>query len=253
MMPNIKLGAEPKKVLALVGLLLIAAVIYFRGSSDTGAPVSATPAAKTQAPARPGIKQVIEQSTRVEAEAETTKAPAPAAGKAAARDFRPSMKHNASASTDPERFDPTLRTDVLKKLADVRIERVDRSLFDFNGGGPAPSTGPKLPEPKIVVRKAPARMIGPEPPPPPPPAPGPVVTPPPPPIPLKFYGRALPMRGGVKRVFLLQNEEVAVLTEGEIYQKRYKIVSISATSVVVEDIDFHHRQAVRIEEPPSGF
>jgi hypothetical protein len=240
----LKLGAEPKKVMFLGGLLLVAAGIYFFGPSGGDAPKGLN---KGAAPPSPSAKKLI-QASQAPAEVEpatTTGGPA-AAGKAAARDFKPSMKHRPGETADPEKADPTLRTDLLAKLSAVRLERVERSLFDFSTAAATPTV--KLPEPKIVVLKPVKRMIGPQPPPPPP---APQVKPPPPPIPLKFYGRALPLRGGTKRVFCLLNDEVNIPAEGDVIQRRYKIHRITATTVVVEDLSFNNQQTLPIEEPTA--
>jgi hypothetical protein len=245
----LKLGAEPKKVMVLAGLLVVAAGIYFWGPSGTEAP---TASGKSAGPAAPSPKQILreaQQPTELEPPV-ATKGGAAAAGKAAVRDFRPSMKRRPGETVDPEKFDPTLRTDLLARLAGVRMERVDRSLFDF-GSGAATALKPKLPDPKIVVKPV-RRMIGPALPPPPPQQPGPAVKPPPAPIPLKFFGRSLPLRGGAKRVFCIFNDEVQIPAEGGVIHRRYKIHRITATTVLVEDLDSHHQQTLTIEEPVQG-
>jgi hypothetical protein len=165
-------------------------------------------------------------------------------GKAGPREFRPSLK--ARKGEDRSSMDPTLRLDLLEKLAAVQVERIERSLFDF---GPVEAPKPKVPEPKIEVKKPVARMIGPEPPPPPPPPP---VKPPPPPINLKFYGSASPLKGGAKRVFCLQGEDILIPAEGEVILKRYKIVKINTNTVLVEDLDYKNQQMVPIDQPPPA-
>lgn len=243
----LKLGAEPKKVMILGGLLLAAAGIYFFGPSGGETPVSSSKPASHPAPS---VKKILQASEPpAEVEADTTKGGPAAAGKAASRDFRPSMKRRPGEATDPERIDPTLRTDLLAKLSAVRMERVERSLFDFSSAAAAPTV--RLPEPKIVVKPV-KRMIGPALPPPPPVQPGPQVKPPPPPIPLKFFGRSLPLRGGARRVFCMLNDEVQIPAEGDVIQRRYKIDRITATTVVVEDLSFNNKQTLPIEEPAQG-
>ena len=59
--------------------------------------------------------------------------------------------------------------------------------------------------------------------------------PPPQPIPLKFYGFAS-SPGEPKKVFLKLNEDVFVAGEGEIVDRRYKVVRISANSVEIQDV-----------------
>ncbi|MBI4889124.1 MAG: hypothetical protein HY821_00775 [Acidobacteria bacterium] len=234
---ELKLGAEPKKVAILGGLLLLAAYLFYANvlsSPEAPAGPAPRPAAKVSGPA----------VARRTDEVQTLTAPPKdlSAGKAGSREFRPSLK--PKKGEDRSTLDPTLRLDLLARLSAVQVERIERSLFDF-GSVEAPK--PKQPEPKIEVKKPVARMIGPEPPPPPPPPP---VKPPPPPITLKFFGNALPAQGGVKRVFCLQGEEILTPAEGEVILRRYKIVRINVNSVLVEDLEYKNQQTVPIEQPP---
>jgi len=232
----------------LGSLLLAAGGIYFYGQAGGDASKGAI---KSTAPPTPAAKKPLQAAQQpAEVEVVETKGSAAAAGKAASRDFKPSMKRRPGETADPEKADPTLRTDLLAKLSKVHMDRVERSLFDFSSAAAAVPTV-KLPEPKIVIRHPVKRMVGPEPPPPPPPPPTPAVKLPPPPIPLKFYGRALPLPNGTRRVFCLLNEEVNIPAEGDVIQKRYKIYRITATNVVVEDLNFNNRQTLPIEEPSA--
>jgi len=63
----------------------------------------------------------------------------------------------------------------------------------------------------------------------------PPLPPPPQPIPLKFYGFAS-SPGEPKKVFLKLNEDVFVAGEGEIVDRRYKVVRISTNSVEIQDV-----------------
>jgi hypothetical protein len=58
-----------------------------------------------------------------------------------------------------------------------------------------------------------------------------------PPIPLKFYGFAS-SPGEPKKIFLKNGEDVFVAGEGEIVDRRYKVVRISANSVEIQDMVF---------------
>jgi hypothetical protein len=241
-----KLSGEPKwKTALLGGLLVLAAYLFYTNVLSTGAPdgpeQTAAPVAKAETP----VAAAAGAASSVTPEREgpkTRRELGPA--KSGPREFRPSLKPKKGEEANSTDIDPTLRTDLLAKLASVRIERADRSLFDY-GAGSDPSK-PKLPEPKIVVKAKPApKMIGPELPPPPPP---PVVKPPPPPIPLKFYGAAIPLKGGLRRVFCMQGEDVLTPGEGEVVQKRYKIIRITPASVVVEDLEYKNEQTLPIEQ-----
>jgi hypothetical protein len=245
---EMKLGAEPKKLVFLGALLLLAAYLFYANvlsgpdMPEEARKANAAPKAPAQAPT-PAVRPSIRKDTEVKA---LTQPKEQGPSKTGPREFRPTLKPKRGEERDAADIDPTLRLDVLAKLAEVRMDRADRSLFDFAGSGDPGR--PKPPEPKIEVKKKPVkRMIGPEPPPPPPP---PVVKPPPPPIPLKFYGNALPVRGA-RRVFCMQGEDILTPAEGEVVQQRYKIIRINATSVVVEDLDYKNQQTLPIEEIPQ--
>jgi hypothetical protein len=67
--------------------------------------------------------------------------------------------------------------------------------------------------------------------------------PPPPPINLKFYGFAGP-KNGSKRIFLLKGEDIFVAREGDIVDRRYRIVRIGPNSVDVEDVLTNNKQTL---------
>jgi len=56
-----------------------------------------------------------------------------------------------------------------------------------------------------------------------------------PPIPLKFYGFAS-RTGESKKIFLKLGEDVFVAGEGEIVDRRYKVIRISPNSVEIQDV-----------------
>lgn len=239
---RLTLGAEPRKVLILLALVAVGAYVFYDNVLNAPPPGGA--------PARPKSNPLAE-ALRPAGEAMTPAAKASPPRAAAARgrggEFRPSLKAAGEAvSRDLTKFDPTLRIDLLEKVAAVTVSRVERSLFEFSTPPPKPAADqPKLPEPKIVVAR---RFIGP-PEAPPPPAPPP--KPKPPAINLKFYGSSLPVAGGVKRVFCLEGDEIFTPAEGDVLKKRYRIVRITPTSVVVEDLDFKHQQTLPIEQMPA--
>ena len=72
----------------------------------------------------------------------------------------------------------------------------------------------------------------------------------PPPIPLKFYGFAT-QSGQAKRVFLSSGDDVFVGTEGQVINKRYKIVKINPTSVLIEDILNNNTQPIPLTPATS--
>jgi hypothetical protein len=56
-----------------------------------------------------------------------------------------------------------------------------------------------------------------------------------PPIPLKFFGFAN-HPGEPKKIFLIKGEDTFIAGEGDIVDRRYKVVRISATSVEIQDV-----------------
>ena len=86
------------------------------------------------------------------------------------------------------------------------------------------------------------------------PPPGPPVPPPPPPPPpitLKFFGFAN-KPGEPKKVFLSQGEDVFIAVEGDIVDRRYKVIHIGPTSVEVEDVLYNNRQSIPLTQGPQG-
>lgn len=71
----------------------------------------------------------------------------------------------------------------------------------------------------------------------------PVGPPPPPPIDLKFFGTATTANGS-RRAFLLHGEDVFLASPGDIVQRRYKVGTIAANSIVVEDMTDNNTQTL---------
>jgi hypothetical protein len=67
--------------------------------------------------------------------------------------------------------------------------------------------------------------------------------PPPPPIDLKFFGTAT-SKDGTRQAFLLHGEDVFLASAGDVVQRRYKVISVAANSIVVEDMTNNNRQTL---------
>jgi hypothetical protein len=146
--------------------------------------------------------------------ASSEQAPAPAAQRVSTRTgTKPGKKPRV------ENLDPTLRFDLLASSEQTVYEGNGRNIFVSQ-------------REDVVIQKPSASGVtdGPK--------PDPYhlpTTPAPPPIPLKFYGFAS-SAGESKKIFLKQNEDVWVAGEGEIVNRRYKVIHISPTSVEIQDM-----------------
>jgi len=124
-------------------------------------------------------------------------------------------------------LDPELRLKLLESSEGTKYEGTGRNIF-VPGMEPIPTPQgsglTKKPEPQL----------------PPPP-------PPPPPINLKFFGFAS-HTGEPKRIFLAQGDEVFIGAEGDIVDRRYKIVRINPASVEIEDVLNNNRQTIPLTQ-----
>jgi hypothetical protein len=239
-----KLGAERKKVVLLGGLLAVAGVTYYMNRDSGAAP-------------RPTSAQSLGLATTPQGAPPVQKMPPPDLAKPAPRaarsasnqrrggleEFRPVLRtRRPEDRIDPMSVDPTLRVDLIVRLQNVKSERADRSLFEFsqppapkNPDPPKVKPGPIAAAPKPEATEA---------------AKTEAAKPKPPPITLKFYGMAADKRQGPRRAFFLDGDDILVAAEGELVKKRYKIVRINVSSVVVADTQFqNNEQTLPIEEP----
>jgi len=131
---------------------------------------------------------------------------------------------NRRMETAARSLDPTLRYEWLRASEDVKYEGTGRNIFQAQIDIPQPI--------KPVVRE----NTTPQPP------PGP---PPPPPITLKFFGFAN-KPGEPRKVFLSEGDDVFIAGEGEIVDRRYKILRITPNSVEVEDVLNNNRQSIQL-------
>jgi hypothetical protein len=116
-----------------------------------------------------------------------------------------------------ENLDPRLRLDLLAASENTQYDGTGRNIFVSQ------AEEVKIPTPvaPAVIEKQEAYQT---------PAP-----PPPAPIPLKFYGFAS-SPGEPKKIFLKNGDDVFVAGEGEIVDRRYKVLRITNTSVEIQDV-----------------
>ncbi len=154
----------------------------------------------------------------------STSASAPAiAPTAATTSGRPGARpglRSAKKITAGDNLDPMLRLDELAATERIQYEGSGRNIFvSLAADIPKPAasgvTGGAQEQARIIYTPPPV--------------------PPAQPIPLKFFGFAS-KPGEPKKVFLVQGEDVFVAGEGEIVDRRYKVIRISPNSVEMQDV-----------------
>jgi len=146
---------------------------------------------------------------------------------------QPALRHNVASKSTAGRktgvsaassLDPTLRYDWLKASEDTKYQGAGRNIFRAEV---------EIPKPVVPVHvAAPVVPQGP---------------PPPPPINLKFFGFAN-KPGEPRKIFLSQGEDVFIAGEGDIVDRRYKILRITPVSVEVEDVLNNNRQSIPLTQ-----
>jgi hypothetical protein len=127
----------------------------------------------------------------------------------------------------PRSLDPELRYDWLKASEDTKYQGNGRNIFRAQ---------------EVVIPKPAAPPTNT-----PPPPPVNTEPPPPPPINLKFFGFAN-RPGESKKIFLEQGEDIFVASEGDIVNRRYKVLRIAPTSVEIEDVLNNNRQSIPLTQ-----
>jgi hypothetical protein len=205
----IRLTPDQQKKGAVIGafVLVAAGVLYYDFRDDTPPP----PVAPVVVTAPVKVAPAAKTGTTVAVP------PGSSAGVAA-----------KNLGTTSAQLDPTLRMEAMLVTESLAYSGSGRNIFSPN------SVPVDIPKPIASVRPKPG------PPPPPPPPPGP---PPPPPIDLKFFGTATGPEGK-REAFLLHGDDVFLASDGDIVQRKYKVVSISANSILVEDMANNNRQTL---------
>ena len=205
-----KLGANDKKKVALLSVLVIVAGYLVYANVLSGPSV---PQARSR-PAAAAPDDVLAPAASTPAESSR---PGPSrSGAARGRDgeFHPVLRSKRPEERiKPELVDPTLRLDLLAKLQRVELPAAGRNLFQT---GPPPKPAAPLigKEPVIAIKIDPPKPAAPLPP------PGP---PPPPPINLKYYGFSAAAGNSAKTAFFLDGEDILMAKEGETVKRRYRV------------------------------
>lgn len=140
------------------------------------------------------------------------------------RDHRPAVRETAArAAAAPARAsvaqDPTLRLDLLERVSKIQYTGTQRNIFQYRAAALAEA----------------GKSMAPPPP------------PPPPPIPLHFFGFAT-VPGEAKKIFLANGEDTFVVAEGDVVQKRYRVVRIGVNTVDIEDLEAKRTQTLPLEQ-----
>ena len=116
-----------------------------------------------------------------------------------------------------ENLDPTLQLQVLATTEQIKYAGSGRNIF-------VSQPDPVIPQVvgKVNTDPTATTYVVPQP-------------PPPPPIPLKFFGFAN-QPGEARKIFLSKGEDVFIAGEGDIVDRRYKVVRISPNSVEIQDV-----------------
>ena len=142
------------------------------------------------------------------------------------RPATPRAKPTVTASLDPR-----LRFDLLKGSEETEYKGAGRNIFRAEAEPEIPVVVKDPIKPKPEDNPVAKVDTGPPPP------------PPPPPINIKFFGFAN-RAGEPRQVFLLQNDDVFVAHEGDVVNRRYKVVKINNTSVEIEDLLANNKQTI---------
>jgi len=208
----VKVGAENRTKLIVAVVAALVAVILMAtqfsgifGGASANEPTSA--------------------STRMPSASELSNQPARPASRAQRGRTGTSRSNGGTKTSVVASFDPTLHTDLLKGSEDSKYEGTGRNIF---------RVFVEIPQPKAPVAKGPEALQTPQ----------AYVPPPPPPSNLKFYGFATNRPDGAKRIFLTKNEDVFIAAEGDIVDRRYKVVRISPNSVEILDVLSNNRESI---------
>jgi hypothetical protein len=157
---------------------------------------------------------------------------APTAAQTTATPTKPGVRRTASGKIVPAvepRLDPTLDLNLLSQSEEIKYAGNGRNIFvagslaiiePLKGSGVTPEVA-TLHQPQAI--------------------------PPPPPITLKFFGFAN-RPGETKKVFLSQGEDIFIAAEGDIVDRRYRVLHITPTAVDVEDVLNNNRQSLPLTQ-----
>jgi hypothetical protein len=138
------------------------------------------------------------------------------------------LAHPAAKVGGLAALDPTLHPEIMRQAESLEYTGKGRNIFSQFSAPPA------IPKPIASIRQAHVDT-------------GPPPPPPPPAINLGFYGYAAE-KTGQKQVFLLHGDDIFIASEGDVVDRRYRVVKINSASVQVEDIPYHNTQTLPLRQ-----
>jgi len=234
-----KVGTENRRKTIAAGALMTGAVLavgYFLysqfGGDDTPRPAPPPPT---------GITRAINANNADVADQTSGTAVRSSGGNASKTGTLPTgnaagaeAKKVASSSGN---LDPTLDETAMLRTEHLVYSGSGRNIFSLVYVPPTPIPT-ALSGPRKIVPTGPV---------------APVIIPPPPtcppscpPINLKFFGTATRPNGS-RQAFLLQGDDVFMASPGDIVARKYKIVSIAANSIQVEDLTNNNTQTLPLQ------
>src|SRR5579864_1719463 len=122
-------------------------------------------------------------------------------------------------------LDPRLRLDLLKSSEDINYAGTGRNIFLSYEEAPIPKpvADPRLDKSKAANQNQP------------------------PPITLRFFGFAN-KPGQPRKVFLAKGQDIFIAGEGDIVDRRYKVLRIGPTSIELQDVLNNNRQSIPITQ-----
>jgi len=130
------------------------------------------------------------------------------------------------------RLDPTLDLSLLKQSEEIKYAGNGRNIFVAGSVATIESAkhnGTTDVDPQRATLHLPAPIQ------------------PPPPITLKFFGFENEP-GEPRRAFLSQGEDVFIAGEGEIVNRRYRVLRIGPSAVEMEDVLYNNRQSIPLTQ-----
>ena len=142
--------------------------------------------------------------------------------------LRRPMRHQAAKVGGLAALDPTLHPEIMRQAESLEYTGHGRNIFSQF------SAPPVIPKPIAPIRQAHGRYRAPT-------ASSAAAHQP------RFYGYAAE-KTGQKQVFLLNGDDIFIASEGDVVDRRYRVVKIGAGSVQVEDIPYHNTQTLPLRQ-----